>query len=82
MVTHASSGGCTCSFQTLSLNNDVWFVAALIAYAWLVSLDEEIKLFWNRKVTAATMLYFPIRYLVIIYWAMCYPEVCMRGMVR
>lgn len=53
----------------------------LIGYEWISNLGEEIRLFWNGKVTAATMLYFPIRYLVIAYWAMCYPEVLLRGVV-
>ncbi|KAM5540872.1 hypothetical protein V8D89_005516 [Ganoderma adspersum] len=52
---------------------------ALIGYEWISNLEEEIKLFWNGKVTAATMLYFPIRYLVIAYWVMCYPEDLLRG---
>ena len=59
----------------------MWLFVALIAYDWLLNLGDEIRLFWNRKVTAAAMLYFPIRYLVIAFWAMSYPEVWMQGMV-
>ncbi|RPD68638.1 hypothetical protein L226DRAFT_443583, partial [Lentinus tigrinus ALCF2SS1-7] len=52
-----------------------------ICYDWLLTLDEEINLFWNRRVSAASILYFAIRYLVIIFWIMGYPTNNLRGMV-
>ncbi|RPD59803.1 acid protease [Lentinus tigrinus ALCF2SS1-6] len=50
-----------------------------ICYDWLLTLDEEINLFWNRRVSAASILYFAIRYLVIIFWIMGYPTNNLRG---
>ncbi|KAM5530974.1 hypothetical protein V8D89_015356 [Ganoderma adspersum] len=51
----------------------------LISYDWVLNLPEEIKLFWRRKQTAASILYFCIRYLLIAYWIMGYPTLTIQG---
>ncbi|KAI0642075.1 hypothetical protein C8Q79DRAFT_1013952 [Trametes meyenii] len=41
-------------------------VLALLAYDYLLTLDQEIKQFWKRKITAASALFFIIRYWTLI----------------
>ena len=36
---------------------------ALYWYEYLITLDQEITLFWTRKITGATVLFFCNRYL-------------------
>ncbi|KAI1794166.1 hypothetical protein LXA43DRAFT_1092096 [Ganoderma leucocontextum] len=51
----------------------------LICYDWVLNLNEEMKLFWRRRVTAASILYFCIRYLLIVYWILGYPTLTIQG---
>ncbi len=52
-----------------------------MCYDWMLTLDDEISLFWNRRVSAASILYFAIRYPVIIFWIMGYPTTHLQGVV-
>ncbi|RDX55163.1 hypothetical protein OH76DRAFT_872066 [Lentinus brumalis] len=50
-----------------------------MCYDWMLTLDDEISLFWNRRVSAASILYFAIRYPVVIFWIMGYPTTHLQG---
>ncbi|TFK91862.1 hypothetical protein K466DRAFT_467551, partial [Polyporus arcularius HHB13444] len=41
--------------------------AALVVYDFVITLDREIKLFWTRRLTGATVLFFTIRYMPLLY---------------
>ncbi|KAI0675651.1 hypothetical protein C8Q78DRAFT_1005790 [Trametes maxima] len=41
-------------------------VLALLVYEYLLTLDQEIRLFWKRKFTTASALFFVIRYWTLI----------------
>ncbi|KAM5539500.1 hypothetical protein V8D89_006952 [Ganoderma adspersum] len=43
-------------------------VATLIGYEYLLTVRRESCLFWKRKVTAASILFFVNRYLALIYY--------------
>ena len=58
------------------------FEEAFMSYDWLLGLGEEVRLFWRRRTTAATFLYFSIRYLVVVFWIFGYPTVSIQGVVR
>ncbi|TFK80307.1 hypothetical protein K466DRAFT_667728 [Polyporus arcularius HHB13444] len=52
-----------------------------MCYDWMLTLDDEISLFWNRRVSAASILYFAIRYPVVIFWIMGYPTTHLQGVM-
>ena len=37
-----------------------------VTYDYLITFDEEVKLFWNRKWNGATVLFLVNRYLVLL----------------
>ena len=39
-------------------------------YEYLLTLDQEVNLFWRRKLTGASVLYFLNRYLLLLLYAM------------
>ena len=39
---------------------------AFVTYDYFITLDEEVKLFWNRKLSVASALFLINRYLVLI----------------
>lgn len=41
-------------------------LAALLVYEYLVTLDQEIRLFWGRRARAASVLFFTIRYWTLL----------------
>ncbi len=40
---------------------------ALVVYDFVITLDREMKLFWTRRFTGATVLFFTIRYMPLLY---------------
>ena len=40
--------------------------AALLGYEYLVHLPQEVELFWKRKITGASVLFFANRYLSLL----------------
>ena len=43
-------------------------IAVLIAYDYLLTIRRESRLFWKRKVNAASLLFFVNRYLAVFYY--------------
>lgn len=52
-------------YATLSLIK-TW-VAALVAYEYMITIRQEVETMWMRKWTAATWLFLVNRYLMITY---------------
>ena len=40
----------------------------MIIYDYLITLGAEIRLFWNLKFSASTILFLANRYLSMLYW--------------
>lgn len=40
---------------------------AVIIYEYLANLDAEVELFWRRKVTGASVVFFGNRYMMLVY---------------
>ncbi|KAI1794903.1 hypothetical protein LXA43DRAFT_1091493 [Ganoderma leucocontextum] len=53
-------------------------VAALIGYDYLLTVRQESRLFWKRRVNAASILFFANRYLSLFYYAQYYVDTGMR----
>ena len=45
---------------------DSYLSAALTLYEYLLTLDAEVEQYWNRKATAASVLFFLNRYVSIV----------------
>lgn len=49
-------------------------LAALLVYEYLVTLNQEIQLFWARRARAASLLFFTIRYWTllnyVVFWSL------------
>ncbi|KAM5539506.1 hypothetical protein V8D89_006958 [Ganoderma adspersum] len=43
-------------------------IAALVGYDYLLTVQRESRLFWRRRVNAATILFFANRYLALVYY--------------
>ncbi|KAI1789125.1 hypothetical protein LXA43DRAFT_974446 [Ganoderma leucocontextum] len=43
-------------------------ILALIAYDYVLTLPQEVNLFWRRRVNVSSMLFFAVRYLAIAYY--------------
>ncbi|KAL1938208.1 hypothetical protein VTO73DRAFT_11852 [Trametes versicolor] len=41
-------------------------LSALTAYEYLITLDQEVNLFWRRRITGATLLFLATRYLALL----------------
>ena len=41
--------------------------SALIFFEYLLTFDQEVRLFWGKKLTSAAALFFVNRYTTIIY---------------
>ena len=41
---------------------------ALLAFEYFITLSQEVELFWKRRVTGASVLFFFNRYLILISW--------------
>ena len=41
--------------------------AALIIYEFLITLDTEVRLFWGREITGASVVFFVNRYMMLVY---------------
>ena len=42
----------------------------LAFYEYAITVDREVELFWKRKISGATALFFANRYLIIMYSAL------------
>lgn len=42
---------------------------ALIFYEYLATFPAEVRYFWRRRITGASLLFFANRYLVLVYSA-------------
>ena len=42
--------------------------AALVGYDYLLTVQRESRLFWKRKVNAATIIFFVNSYLALVYY--------------
>ena len=40
----------------------------MLMYDYIVTFPYEVRLFWRRKATGATLLFFAIRYLTLFIW--------------
>ena len=40
----------------------------MIAYDYMLTLRQEVKLFWRHRFNASSMLFFANRYLVVFYY--------------
>ena len=47
-------------------------ISALVLYDYLISLDQEVNLFWKRKFTGATVLFLLNRYLLLINYTLIF----------
>ncbi|KAI0765607.1 hypothetical protein BD413DRAFT_574050 [Trametes elegans] len=55
--------------ESIYLSNCCNFaVTALLVYEYLITLDREVALFWRRRVTGASVLFFTNRYLVLVVY--------------
>ncbi|KAI0765599.1 hypothetical protein BD413DRAFT_481997, partial [Trametes elegans] len=43
---------------------------AFLLYDWIIALGEEVRLFWTRRFTGASVLYFFIRYIGILAYGL------------
>ena len=41
---------------------------AILVYDYAITFPSEVQLFWGRKPTGATLLFFTNRYLVLSFW--------------
>ncbi|KAI0640675.1 hypothetical protein C8Q79DRAFT_1014901 [Trametes meyenii] len=48
----------------------IFSVKALLLFDYLITLGEEVRLFWKRKATAATVLYVIVRYWTLAVYAL------------
>ncbi|KAI1786020.1 hypothetical protein LXA43DRAFT_82931, partial [Ganoderma leucocontextum] len=39
----------------------------LIVYEYFITFGAEVELFWRKKITGSSVLFFPNRYLVLLY---------------
>ncbi|KAI0765602.1 hypothetical protein BD413DRAFT_615516 [Trametes elegans] len=53
--------------STFSVSYTEIAAASLLAYEYMITLDQEIKLFWMAPFTGATALFFFVRYSTILY---------------
>lgn len=44
----------------------VLLYAAMLAYEYVITLDQEVNLFWRRKKNGATVLFLLARYLALL----------------
>ena len=47
--------------------------SALILYDYLTTFDAELELFWTRKLSGPSLLFFVNRYLGIVYYIAMLP---------
>ena len=45
-------------------------LTALIFFEYLITMDREMELFWNRKLSYSTALFFVNRYLIVAFSAL------------
>ena len=43
-------------------------IPVLVAYDYVLTVPREARLFWKRKMTAASFLFFANRYLALLYY--------------
>ncbi|KAI0794736.1 hypothetical protein C8Q74DRAFT_1366136 [Fomes fomentarius] len=48
-------------------------LSAIFWYEYTITLDKEIYLFWNKKITGATILFFVNRYFTLFYMMYAFP---------
>ncbi len=58
----------------------LWYIAklgtrrlAMFWYEYIITLDREINLFWNKKITGATVLFLVNRYSTLFYMTYVFP---------
>ncbi|KAI0642053.1 hypothetical protein C8Q79DRAFT_1013933 [Trametes meyenii] len=51
----------------------LWAVTTMLAYDYIITFNEEIKLFWSRKITGASVLFFIIRYAALLNYTILNP---------
>ena len=56
-----------CVAKSLSLRCYLTTFLVLIFFEYLITLDQEVKLFWRNKLTGAVALFFANRYITITY---------------
>ncbi|KAI0820262.1 hypothetical protein BC628DRAFT_1398083 [Trametes gibbosa] len=47
----------------------IGLITTLLVYEYIITFDQEVNLFWRRKITGATVLFITTRYLVLISFA-------------
>ena len=57
------------SFNTLFA--DLRNCTALVVFEYIITFGTEVQLFWGRKVTGASMLFFVNRYMRLLYVLFC-----------
>ena len=53
-------------FITLLRSTNLRIHAALVLYEYIVTFSTEVQLFWGRKITGATVLFFLNRYMKLL----------------
>ena len=56
-----------CVAKSLSLWCYLTTFLALIFFEYLITVDQEVTLFWGKRLTGAVTLFFANRYTTIIY---------------
>ncbi|EIW59955.1 uncharacterized protein TRAVEDRAFT_47251 [Trametes versicolor FP-101664 SS1] len=55
-------------------------IAALVLYEYIITFGDEVNLFWMRKKTGASWLFFIVRYLAMLFYvfltAVAYAPIC------
>ena len=56
-----------CVAKPLSLRHYLTTFLVLIFFEYLITVDQEVSLFWGKRLTGAVTLFFANRYTTIIY---------------
>lgn len=48
-------------------------MAALVLYEYIITFADEVNLFWMRKKTGASWLFFIVRYLAMLFYVFLTP---------
>ena len=56
-----------CVAKSLALRRYLTTFLVLIFFEYLITVDQEVTLFWGKRLTGAVTLFFANRYTTIIY---------------
>ncbi|KAI0765617.1 hypothetical protein BD413DRAFT_615530 [Trametes elegans] len=69
VIPHSKPGSVTNNFVSFSYNCVGTSGGVLMIYGWLITLDQEVRMFWKRRITGASALFFLTRYTTLVAYS-------------